>query len=46
MIQTPDDILAFQEIIHKTRPEVIIEIGIAWGGFKCFFTRHYLGTQQ
>ena len=37
MIQTPDDILAFQEIIYKTRPEVIIEIGIAWGGSMLFY---------
>lgn len=37
MIQTPDDILAFQEIIYKTKPEVIIEIGIAWGGSMLFY---------
>ena len=37
IIQTPDDILAFQEIIYKTRPEVIIEIGIAWGGSMLFY---------
>lgn len=37
MIQTPDDILAFQEIIYKTRPEVVIEIGIAWGGSMLFY---------
>jgi cephalosporin hydroxylase len=37
LIQTPDDILALQEIIYKTRPEVIIEVGVAWGGSLLFY---------
>lgn len=32
IIQLPEDVLAFQEIILATRPEVIIETGIAHGG--------------
>ena len=32
MLQTPDDILTLQEIIHKTKPEIILEIGVAWAG--------------
>ncbi len=32
MLQTSDDILTLQEIIFKTKPEIIIEIGVAWAG--------------
>ena len=32
IIQTPDDIISIIEIIFKTKPEVIIETGVAWGG--------------
>ena len=32
IIQTPDDIMSIIEIIFKTKPEVIIETGVAWGG--------------
>ena len=32
IIQRPEDIVLAQEIIWETRPDVIIETGIAWGG--------------
>ena len=32
VLQTSDDLMALQEIIYKTKPEVIIELGICWGG--------------
>ena len=32
IIQLPQDIVATQEIIWKSKPDVIIETGIAWGG--------------
>lgn len=32
MIQLPADIVAVQEVIWKTKPDVIIETGVAWGG--------------
>lgn len=32
VIQMPQDIVATQEIIWRTKPDVIIETGIAWGG--------------
>lgn len=32
IIQLPADIIATQEIIWKTQPDVIIETGVAWGG--------------
>jgi cephalosporin hydroxylase len=37
IIQTPQDIVALQEIIFKTKPDVIIDIGIARGGSIVFF---------
>lgn len=35
-IQFPQDLMAFQEIIWRTRPEVIVETGIAHGGSLVF----------
>ena len=32
IIQMPEDILATHEIIWRTKPTVIIETGVAWGG--------------
>lgn len=32
IIQMPQDILVTQEIIWQTKPDVVIETGIAWGG--------------
>ena len=32
IIQTPEDIVQFQEIVWKTKPDLIIEVGIAHGG--------------
>lgn len=32
MLQTPDDIITIQELIFKTKPEIIIEVGVAWAG--------------
>lgn len=32
IIQMPEDIVLFQEIIWETQPDIIIETGIAWGG--------------
>lgn len=32
MIQLPADVIALQEIIANTKPDVIVETGIAWGG--------------
>jgi cephalosporin hydroxylase len=37
IIQFPEDILAVQEIIWETKPELIIETGIARGGSSVFF---------
>lgn len=37
ILQTPDDILTQQEIIFKTRPEVVIETGVCWGGSILFY---------
>ncbi len=32
IIQMPEDIMLVQEIIWETKPDIIIETGIAWGG--------------
>ncbi len=37
ILQTSDDIIALQEIIYKTKPEVIIECGVCWGGSILFY---------
>ena len=31
------DLFAFQEIIYKTRPDIILEVGVAWGGSTLFY---------
>ena len=38
IIQFPQDIIAFQEIIWKTKPDLIIETGIARGGSLVFLS--------
>jgi cephalosporin hydroxylase len=38
IIQTPDDIMAMQEIIWATRPQVIVETGFARGGSAIFYS--------
>lgn len=37
VLQLPHDMFALQEIIYKTRPNYIIEIGVAWGGSLLFY---------
>jgi len=36
ILQLPQDMFALQEIIFDTRPEFIIEVGVAWGGSLLF----------
>tara|TARA_E500000178_G_C16966517_1_gene728716 strand:+ start:51 stop:794 length:744 start_codon:yes stop_codon:yes gene_type:complete len=36
-LQYPDDLINFQEIFHNSRPDYVIEIGVAWGGSSLFF---------
>jgi len=38
ILQLPQDMFALQEIIFKTKPEYIIEIGVAWGGSLLFYS--------
>jgi cephalosporin hydroxylase len=38
ILQLPQDVFAFQEIIFKTRPKFIIEVGAAWGGSLLFYS--------
>jgi cephalosporin hydroxylase len=32
ILQLPQDVLATQEILHRCKPNVVIETGVAWGG--------------
>ena len=38
ILNLPQDMFALQEIIFRTRPQYIIEIGVAWGGALLFFS--------
>jgi len=38
ILNLPQDMFAIQEIIFKTRPDYIIEVGVAWGGSLLFYS--------
>ena len=38
ILNLPQDMFALQEIIFKTKPRFIIELGIAWGGSLLFYS--------
>ena len=38
LLQLPQDMFALQEIIFKTRPRFIIEVGVAWGASLLFYS--------
>jgi len=37
IIQMPEDIMKVQEVIFETKPDYIIETGVAWGGSLLFY---------
>lgn len=37
ILQLPQDMFALQDIIYRTRPEFIVEVGVAWGGGLLFY---------
>jgi cephalosporin hydroxylase len=37
LIQLPEDVLRVQEVIHRVRPDVIVETGVAHGGSLVFY---------
>src|SRR5437867_3299570 len=37
VLQLPQDMFALQEIVFRTRPKFIIELGVAWGGSLLFY---------
>jgi cephalosporin hydroxylase len=45
LLNLPQDMFAIQEIIYLTRPEYVIEVGVAWGGGLLFSASmlHMLG---
>src|SRR6202162_3270123 len=38
ILNVPQDTFAIQDIIYKTRPKYIVEIGVAWGGSLLFYS--------
>ena len=38
ILNLPQDMFALQEIIFKTKPKYIIEVGVAWGGSLLFYS--------
>ncbi|MGA3207959.1 MAG: CmcI family methyltransferase [Syntrophales bacterium] len=38
LLNLPQDMFAIQNIIYKTRPKYIIELGVAWGGSLLFYS--------
>jgi cephalosporin hydroxylase len=38
VLQFPQDMFAMQEIIFRTRPAFVIELGVAWGGSLLFYS--------
>ena len=38
ILNTTTDMFAMQEIIYKTKPDYIIEVGVAWGGSLLFYS--------
>ncbi len=38
VLQLAQDMFALQEIVFKTRPKFIIELGVAWGGSLLFYS--------
>lgn len=36
LLQTPEDLIVLQEIISQAKPDVVVELGVAWGGSLLF----------
>ena len=45
MLQTPDDVLTLQEIIHKTKPEIILN-SVAWGTLYFWLLSNFSKTKK
>lgn len=48
ILQLPQDMFVLQEIIFRTRPEYVIEVGVAWAGSLLFYATlmHALGGKK
>ena len=42
-LQLPQDLFAIQEIICRTKPQVVVELGVAWGGTTMFIDSFHQG---
>jgi cephalosporin hydroxylase len=38
VLQLPQDLFAFQEILFKTRPDYVVEVGTAWAGSLLYYS--------
>lgn len=38
ILQLPQDMFASQDFIYNTKPEYILEVGVAWGGSLLFYS--------
>ena len=48
ILQLPQDLFTLQEIIYRTRPRFIVEVGVAWAGSLLFYSTlmHALGGDR
>ena len=48
VLNLPEDLFTIQDIIFKTKPDYIIETGVAWGGSSLFYSMllDYLGGKK
>ena len=46
ILNLPQDMFAIQELIFKTKPEYILEIGQAWGGGLLFYSNLFCIAQK
>ena len=37
LLQTPEDVVKMQELIFEVKPDIILEVGVAWGGMMLFY---------
>ena len=45
ILQLPQDLFSIQEIIFKTKPDYIIEVGVAWSGSLLFYSSIFQSFQ-
>src|SRR5262249_34591470 len=46
LIQLPEDVIRIQEVIHRVKPDVIVETGVAHGGSLIFYASLCKATER